>query len=273
MTESDGTSLTGIFLVVAALFGLLSDNLQAQEYSRKDNPRIYVSTGFLAAEGDYVIGASTRSTVIPMGISIKNSTASLRVSSAYVSVNGPAYVYFEETEDGALETVAEGSKTRSGFADVFLSAAYHLKRWTNSHQRLSVGAKLKLPTGDSDKGLSTGEVDSTLFARGYKRFGRHVFLLSTGYQWMGDTEETNYENRLFASAGLMYLVSMKTNVGLQGYVKQPSRRGKANIRKAIVSAQYRLNRDWTFMTSLAKGYSESTADWSLGLQVTRRLRF
>lgn len=136
--------------------------------------------------------------------------------------------------------------------------------------RLNLGAKLKLPTSDSANELGTGETDISVFGGLSYRWRAVLVHAQLGYQWMGDTDTTDYDNRWFGSLGGVYLFNKSISAGGKWYYKQASRSGREGIEKLNAFLAWRPDRTWTYTLYSTFGLSASSANIATGLQATYR---
>jgi len=100
-----------------------------------------------------------------------------------------AFNIAEDVELGGridLETINNNpGGTETGFSDMELYAKVRL---TTKPTQFALGALLKLPTGDTDKGLGTGETDVGFFAALRRDFGKMTFVANTGLRITQDPD-------------------------------------------------------------------------------------
>jgi len=80
--------------------------------------------------------------------------------------------------------------------------------------------KLKLGTGDEDKGLGTGSTDFTASVEGFKASGAWTLFGSLGHRWMGDSDVYDLQNAWLATLGAQNKLSARTSAGASVYLRQ-----------------------------------------------------
>ena len=105
----------------------------------------------------------------------------------------------ELTIEAPLLVLDEAGGSTTGLADVVIGTKYRLLGEPSADSGLSASLEVKLPTGDSDRGLGAGAVNVDLRLRGGWEFGREVFYLNLGHTWIGEDEEPR-ENTWFYAA-------------------------------------------------------------------------
>ncbi|MFI0414469.1 MAG: transporter [Candidatus Thiodiazotropha sp.] len=224
------------------------------------------------SNGDYGHDVDTdmHATLFKMAYRSRDWGASL--SLPYLSITGPATAIYEDIDTGELYLVDVDDENRSGIGDAVISMDRSI--WQNLHkrQKLSLGAAIKLPTGDEGKYLSSGEVDVSLFAKGHIRQENMLFRGQIGYQVMGDTEFTDYNNRLFITAGLFHFIDKHWGLGGGIRFKQASLDERDDQLSINTFISRRLGKPWRLGFRINWGLTDAVADYSLGLQLsyTRR---
>lgn len=99
----------------------------------------------------------------------------------------------------------EGEDTEVGPGDLILRAGHVLMPASDDGLSLYGSAALKLPTGDEDAGLSTGETDLGGFLSLRQRWDGFQGRLYAGYTLIGDPPGTDYNNT--------------TTLGIQGFAR------------------------------------------------------
>lgn len=229
-----------------------------------------ISTGYVYGDREDNLGLDTTVEIVPLSISYKMPELKIKLSTAYVRLTGPGDIFLERNEDDSIDIYVETDRERSGMGDSFLTLTYSPKFLKSRNKKLSLGYKYKSPTGDETKGLSSGEEDHHVFLRGFYRIQRVLLLGRLGYQFMGDTEEYDYNNRAYVGLGLLYIAHRNFSFGTQYYTKESSLDTREDIKSASLVFQYRPTKHWSAALNLVKGLSDSSLDKQAGLQVSYR---
>ncbi|MCG8671007.1 MAG: transporter [Pseudomonadales bacterium] len=270
-------------LLLSSLLGL----------SHAKSPVITVSSGYIVGDREGDLGIDTEVDIIPISIAYKTGAWKFKLSTAHLKATGPGDIFTDEYDDEGEEDTEEGSepdsdigddddvsggetyieiRDREGMGDTFFTINYSPSSLKTNYQKLTLGYKVKAPTGDEDEGLSSGEWDHHFFLRGYYRINRFMMLGRLGYQFMGDTDERDYNNRLFAGAGLVYIVNRQFSFGSQYFYKQASTDSRDDLQHISLIVQARPNKDWSFAANFNHGLSDSALDRQIGIQISRRFR-
>ena len=231
--------------------------------------KLSLSIGGYFSHGEYSTDAATDIFSVPFRIGYSRNNWNISAQIPYLYIEGPASVI--AISDGAevVDTRAEGKRQRWGNGDLRLNAQNQLPLFFESKARMHIGASIKVPIA-SDKGdLGSGEFDYSLYSGGYLRSGRWVSNGRIGYQLMGDSRETQYNNRWYASLGGYYLFNRAYSAGLNAYFKQAATQSSEPIRTVSTYINWRLPKGWRFNFSIGTGFSESSADLFGGVQVTK----
>jgi hypothetical protein len=174
------------------------------------------TTGIDYSTGDYGADEDTDILYIPLTGKYETERWLFRLTVPYLRITGPGAVVLGP--DGNPIVVSEEGTTRretnDGLGDVIFGAAYNLLPGTWRGIVLDIGAKVKFPTADEDKGLGTGETDYQLQADVYKTFGAWTALATFGHKWLGDSDDFTLKDVFFGSIGAGYKFSPATSGGL-----------------------------------------------------------
>jgi len=247
--------------------------------------KLSFSTGFNVSQSDYFIDKE------PIGETTEIRSLSFRVKYGRGDWNLSAkipYIYIAGPGDISISpagTVSHVDKKRWGFGHLRLGAQYKLllvkfrSGQNGSSMPFSfigkhfdsvgfhIGATVKTPTANDQ--LGSGELDYSVYSGTFLRSGRWVANARLGYQLMGDTKKTNYNNRWFSSLGGYYVLSKVHSLGLSYYFKQASIQAREPIRNLSTSFNWRLPKGWRLGLYLGTGFSQSSADISSGIIITK----
>lgn len=148
-----------------------------------------------------------RQVIPPLDIDLELTTQILGLSALYgvtedweVGLFTPIVMHESRGDiHRGTQWVGSANGRTEGLGDMMLLTKYRLAHgddWT-----WSVGARLKLPTGDDDKYLGTGKTDKRIQMLLTRRFGNLETNLDVGYTWNGFGSDYN---ALHYRAGLAY---------------------------------------------------------------------
>ncbi len=105
--------------------------------------------------------------------------------------------------EGGMGVISE-SNTRQfdfGFGDVFLNGDYTILNEVGLMPAVTVTGQLKMPTGSTSMGISTGAWDYGAGLSFRKSESHRYAVVDVGYYRLGDTPTTDYQNALSFGAG------------------------------------------------------------------------
>jgi hypothetical protein len=101
-----------------------------------------------------------------------------------------------------------------------LAATYGALYEPQSKLGIDLTAKLKLPTGDENRGLGTGSVDETLQAELYKSIDQLTVFGTFGYTFFGHSDVVELKNAAHAEVGASTRLNATDSVGASLYGRQ-----------------------------------------------------
>lgn len=224
-----------------------------------------LTVGAEYATGDYGGNSDIDDIYVPITLSWTGEKFSLRATVPYAYVSAP-----EGSIIGRRGDVIVGSGndvSDSGIGDVLLSGTL-LGLVENRDAALDLTAKLKLGTGDEDKGLGTGETDYSLQFDGYV-FQRDLMWMGTlGYKWRGDPAGYEVDDTWFATVGVAMWAGRDNRVGtLVSYRPELIAGGDAATEVSVFFDTEVSPRLGAQVYALA-GLTDGSPDWGFGGSVS-----
>src|SRR5205814_1651041 len=105
------------------------------------------------SKGDYGTGSETKILAIPFMARYDLDPWKLKLTVPYLRITGPGNVI---PGIGRTNRGARGETTESGIGDTVIAGTYGGLADRQSQSGIDFTAKLKLPTGDEQRGLGTG---------------------------------------------------------------------------------------------------------------------
>lgn len=159
---------------------------------------------------------------VPLSVTYKNVAWNFGVSTAYISLQAPDNVVV--SDDQIISTTEEESaetESQSGWGDTTLTLRYLLLGEKMSVLFVDGVAKLKLPSGDQDKGLSSGAADLTLQVDLAYNSGHWLPMFTIGHKWPGTTDDYDPGHVWLASMGVQYRFNPELQAGVIFDYRQP----------------------------------------------------
>ena len=229
-----------------------------------------ISTGADYSSGDYGDTDDTKIKFVPLTVSYKTGNWQFKSAFSWVEIEGPGSVI--GAGDGGVVIGGGNSQvtTESGIGDTWLSAMYSLDTFPVDLGYLDIGAKVKIPTADEDKGLGTGEADYTLQLDYFKPLGDLTPFVTVAYKIKGDPSGTNLDNVLYLSVGSDFKYSNDSNIGLSlDYQEASSSRADDQL-ELFGYYNQRLDGSWSLMLYGYSGLDDGSPDYGAGVGATYR---
>lgn len=226
-----------------------------------------LSVAQLFSRGEYGLDVDTEMWATIFRLSHRRREWGFSVSLPYLEVTGPASVLFEDVYTGEL-FLEEVEQNRSGVGDAVVSLDRRIWHRRRKGQNVRLGGAAKLPTGDEQQRLSSGEPDFSVFVKGRQRKKSNLFTAQLGFQWVGDTPETDYNDRFYGTVGVYHFIGRKRGLGISARFKQASLNHRDDQRSISIYTTYKPMKNWMANLRGTKGFSDSVADFGAGIQLS-----
>ncbi len=245
-----------------------------------------LSTGVSYSSGEYGETTSTDVFIVPLSAKLRTGNWTFKASVPYLRVDGPADAAIvldddggrsgggggrdHPEDDGSEDAIDALDRSESGIGDTSLSATYSFNDLGDSSVYLDVGARVRLSTGDEDKGLGVGTTDYGLSTElGIDKEGGGGYV-SVGRRFLGNVSGTTREDGWQAGVGGWRNLGERTSIGL-GYdwreSSSPSGKDPSEI-YAYVSVK--MSDAWKININGSSGLNDASADYSVGVNLTWR---
>lgn len=229
-----------------------------------------VATGLDFSSGDYGGAEDTEVTSIPLTLRVVNGNWVFRASTSYLSVTGPADVADADDGGGGGGGVTTRIGTERGMGDTNLSVAHTWRDLGGSDAYFETTARVRLPTGDEDKGLGVGATDYGLAGEiGVSGSGGGASLGLTR-RFLGDRTGVDRQDGWQVNASAWLRPQPRTTLGVFGYWREASIDGRDDPAQAGVFASHRITPEVRLSANLAGGLSDASADYTAGFRLTWR---
>jgi hypothetical protein len=252
-------------LLSSAAFLSLAALTRAQNEGAVPPPAVTkFESGVIYSRGDYGLTEDTTVFVVPVTLSYESGPWTWRASVPWLSIDGPANV-IGEGAGGSAGPVRPVTEDESGIGDSTIGFSYKL---ASGADRLNAAftARVKLPTGDDERGIGTGETDTYAQFDLFQTFGTITPFGSAGYRWLGDGRY-QLENGLYVSGGLLFTIAAGTSVGLSYEWREAIVAGGDDASEATLIAFRRFNERWSGTATAMKGFTDASADHGFSLQL------
>lgn len=223
-----------------------------------------IGTSVNYSTGKYGTPTSTDITSIPVTATYDTGPWTLKLSVPYVRISGPADVIVGVGKTSRSTTTV---RTASGLGDIVAAATYNFYNDAASQFGADVTGKVKFGTGDSAKGLGTGENDYSVLLDVYKKVNQVTFFGGIGYSVLGSSTAVPLRNVFSLNAGSTYKLDEKSSVGFAYDHRQKSSSTGAAQNELTAFYAHKFNRTWKAQAYLLKGFSDASPDWGGGVSV------
>lgn len=240
-------------LVVLPALLLASAALAQGEFS--------AGAGIDYSRGDYGTGSETRILAIPFMARYDSEAWKLKLTVPWLRVTGEGEVI---PGIGKTNRGRRGERTESGIGDAVLAGSYGVINDAQSKFGLDVTAKLKLPTGDENRGLGTGSVDKTLQVEPYKTIDRLTLFGTLGYTFFGDSDVVDLKNGYLYEVGASTRLDQTDSVGASLFGRQRVVEGGSPQRELTVFWNRRVAKAQRLQAYFLVGLADGSPDVGLG---------
>ena len=228
-----------------------------------------VSTGYDFSNGDFGSTQQTEITSVPLNISWKQGAWSLKSSVSYVELSAPESIIIA---DGVTNTTTETQivTQQSGLSDTSFTVKYELDSDSSRGLFLDLSTKFKLPTGDEDKGLSSGELDMTFQIDAAWAKQQWMPFASIGYRVTGDSDSYQPDDVWLASVGGQYQLNASIALGGLFDYRQAYSSSSDDLQELMIYSSHKLGKDYRMTLYGVKGFSDSSIDNGAGISMSVR---
>ena len=180
----------------------------------------------------------------------------------WVQLEGPAIFLGPDIPLARGDAMRGPDDEVSGLADLSISAGRTLELSANGATRLDVTGRVLLPTGDKEKGLSTGETRGSLGLDLSQDVGDWTLFAGGGRRFNG----AGYEDGWFGSAGLAWTGS-SVSIGAAYDFSEASTAGVDAASEISAWVSLPMGRTSRFQIYGVAGLSEGSPDQAIGARI------
>jgi hypothetical protein len=253
------TWANNIALLVAASFLSLAGAAQAET-------RLSFSTGVDYTSGEYGGEETTEVISVPFGARLTVDDWTFRVSASYLHVTGPADISEDaETGESAGTIVRDGSE--KGIGDTTISAEWAIRRIADTDAYVELTGRVRLPTGDEERGLGTGAVDyGTMVEAGVSSDIGGAYV-AAGYRFLGERDEgPDRQDGMQAGVGAWLPIGNRVRVGAFANWREASRDDRDDPANAGAYVSFRVSERLRVTLTGSGGLSDASPDYSAGIR-------
>ncbi|MCA0901507.1 hypothetical protein [Microbulbifer agarilyticus] len=242
------------------------------------------SLGADVSSGDYGSTAETDITSLPFTVSYSPSAAwTFKASLPWVSVEGPGDVIpggdggfvigpgngFGNGNGGNQNPDESVRSKESGLGDLWLTGTYSLEPVGNRYF-VDLSAKYKVPLGDEERGLGTGESDYSLQMEVFTAVDDFTPFVTVARKFKGDLPDVVLRDVWYTSVGSGYRLSEVSSMGASLDYQQAATDTSSAQTEIFGYYSHKLNNRWTGMLYGYIGLADGSPDQGFGLQISYR---
>ncbi|HEX9877730.1 MAG TPA: transporter [Gammaproteobacteria bacterium] len=248
--------------------------LLAQEAQDDGSYRMSLNVGLGRFEGKYGLPEETTFDVLNFNAHWYLARGEIQVSAPYLRLQGPADVQLVGGQPVVVPGETGEQRKESGLGDTVLQGEYYLRTGTSTSPWVIGLLRLKLPTGDEDKGLGTGATDVEVGIGLIRQHGTLNWLADIGYTFVGSSSTFDLEDVLRVGAGVSR--SFGTDERTSGYLYLDNRtnavEGSDDRRSLAIGLERSFDeaRRLRVSVSMFFGLTDASEDFGLYLNLARR---
>lgn len=229
-----------------------------------------VATGLDYSSGDYGSATDTEVVSAPLTLRVRHDDWTFRVSTSYLQITGPADVADVDDGGGGATGVTTRTGTERGLGDTNLAISRTFRHLGGSDFYFETTGRVRLPTGDDDKGLGVGVTDYGLSGEvGVNQRGGGASLELTR-RFLGDRSGIDRQDGWQVNAGTWMRAGDNTTIGAFGSWREASVDGNDDPAQVGAYISQRVSSNVRVAFNAAAGLSDASADYTAGLRLTWR---
>ncbi|HEY1286878.1 MAG TPA: transporter [Burkholderiales bacterium] len=229
-----------------------------------------VSAGAEYTTGKYGTPDKTETLYIPFILRHETGPWVLKATVPWLRITGPSNVVGAGADRVVVPGANNARRTDSGLGDIVLSGFYNVLDERKGGLGIDLGAKVKLPTADKDKGLGTGELDYAAQMDFFKPLDATTLFGSIGYRVYGDPDGITLKDVFYASIGASYRMSSQQAVGVAYDYRPAIVDGGGKVSEATLFWSNRLSPQWKLQVYGVVGFADASPDAGIGALLERR---
>jgi hypothetical protein len=240
-------------------------------WAQREHFQLKVGAGY--DKGDFGTSATTTQTAYaPVTLRYLGERFDVGVTGSFIFLDSPEDVTIVDGRP-TITGQPTGQDQVAGIGDTVIRARYFLLDDPGPgsyYGGLAPFIKLKLPTGDEDRGLGTGEYDVGVGLEFDKQLGDVIFIFGDiSYTFMGDPPDQNFRDRPGASLGLGARLGTLTASMMLDW-RRALLSGDDDPLELLVALVVKASPTTTIAPYAFFGLTDGSPDWGLGFEVSYR---
>ncbi|MGH7313281.1 MAG: transporter [Candidatus Rokuibacteriota bacterium] len=239
-------------------------------WAQREHFQLKLGAGY--DNGDFGTSETTHTAYAPVTLRYLGERFDVGVTALFVYLDSPENVTIVDGRP-TLTGQPRGRDQVAGIGDTIIRARYFLVddpgpgSWYGGFAPF---VKLKLPTGDEDRGLGTGEYDVGVGLEFDKQLAEIVFIFGdVSYTFMGDPPDQNFRDRPGVSLGLAIRLGTVTASAMLDW-RRALLSGNDDPLEVLGALAVRTSPTTTITPYAFAGLTDGSPDWGVGIEVSYR---
>ena len=258
----------GAFLVTLAALTATPAGAQQDE---REHFQVKLSPSY--DQGDFGTSETTRTFFLPLTLRYLGKSFDVAATFSYIRIDSPGDVVIVDGAPNPVGTPAGERRVENGFGDILLKGRYFLiddPGLPSPSPSVVPFLKLKIPTGNESKGLSTGKTDFGFGVELDKTFGPWIVFGDVSFTFMGDPDDIDFRNRPGASLGAGYRISDLLSVAALVDWRRALVQGQADPVDLLGLVTIYVTRTLSITPNVVVGLTDGSPNWGVGVELSWR---
>lgn len=266
--------------------------LMLPAFAAQAETTVDLSTGVSYSSGEYGDTTSTDVFVVPLSAKVRSGQWTFKASVPFLRIDGPADATVVLDDNGGSRGggdsgsggrdhpeddgsnggggTAGAGRNESGIGDTSLSATYAFDAIGGSSTYVDISGRVRLPTGDEDKGLGIGATDYGLTTEiGIDKDGGGGYL-SFGRRFLGSVSGLQREDGWQAGVGGWFNATERTSLGVGYDWRESSTATGTDPAEIYAYVSVKMSDAWRVNVNASAGLNDASSDYGAGVTLTWR---
>ncbi|HET9488190.1 MAG TPA: transporter [Methylomirabilota bacterium] len=239
-------------------------------WAEREHFQLKVGAGY--DQGDFGTSETTHTAYAPVTLRYLGERFDVGATALLIYLDSPEGITIVDGRP-TLTGEGDGRDQVVGFGDTIIRARYFLVddpgpgSWYGA---LAPFVKVKVPTGDEDRGLGTGEYDFGVGVEFDKQFAEIFFVFGdVSYTFMGDPPDEDFRDRPGASLGLAVRLGTVTASTMLDW-RRALLSGDDDPLEVLGALAVKASPTTTITPYAFIGLTDGSPDWGLGFEMSYR---
>jgi hypothetical protein len=265
---TNGVASRLLLLAMLAVLATLAPRPAGAQQDEREHFQIKLSPSY--DQGDFGTSETTRTFFVPLTLRYLGKSFDIAATFSYIRIDSPGDVVIVEGQPNPTGTGAGERQVENGFGDILLKGYFLVDDPGLPSPIPSVVPflKLKIPTGNESKGLSTGKTDFGFGVELDKTFGAWIVFGDVSYTFMGDPDDIDFRNRPGASLGVGYRISELLSVAALVDWRRALVQGQSDPVDLLGLVTIYVTRTLSITPNVVVGLTDGSPNWGIGVELS-----